>query len=122
MAHNGEEQSKEAQERKYFYLSDKKEFGEDYRALEVKYGNYTTGEVTRTYFFEETDNGREWKKVRLYPPSSSVRNLDELAIADRKYLFGIGVDPRIFPALWGKDLGTIVDELVPFLSRNKEEK
>lgn len=109
-------------EQKHFYVSDKRELYAEHRLLEVIYGTYAPRLAVKISFFEELDNGGEWKDVKLYSASSLTRNLDELAIVDRKYLFGIGVDPRTFPALWEKDLGAVVDELVPFLSKDKTEK
>jgi len=111
-----------AEEEKHFYISDKRVLGAERRLLEVIYGTSPSQNPTRTYFFEELDNGREWKDVKLYSGSSSARDLGEFASASRESLSGIGIDPNYFPVLWDKDIGAVVDELVPFLSKDKVER
>ena len=112
-----------AEEEKHFYISDKRDLSAERRLLEVVYSTYPPMKPgAKTYFFEELDNGREWKDVTLYSSSSVAKGLDEFTTADRKYLSGIGVDPNVFPKLWGKDLCPVVDFLVPFLSKDKVER
>ena len=72
--------------------------------------------------WQSGDNGKEWKDVKLYSGSSSARDLGEFASASRESLSGIGIDPNYFPVLWDKDIGAVVDELVPFLSKDKVER